>query len=130
MSQLTKLTPFWYEPEGQGEGEAISFHLRPLTQPQMVEVEEHYEDGKVTGKAEYVAGTLGIIAVKGLRHPETGVPAVPPMCFDWVPRGLVKACGRRLIVNDWGLDWDKIMKPLTEGEPPPDPKPHEDPEKN
>lgn len=109
--RMPKLTPFWYTPEGQEE---VSFLLRPLTQPQMVEVEEHYRNGRATERAQYVAGTIGIIQVKGIHHPTTGQPAVVPACFDWMDRRLVKLCGLRLIVEDLGLDWDQIMKPLAD----------------
>lgn len=131
MAKQPKLTPFWYTPEGQDEGEKVSFLLRPLTQPQMVEVEEHYVDGKQTAKAQYVAGRLGIIQVRGVTHPETGEPAVVPSCFEWLSRSWVKLCGTRLIAEDAGLDWDEIMKSLEPGEPPAGPpKPEDDPEGN
>lgn len=122
---IPKVTPFWYTPEGQNDGEQVSFKLRPLTQPQIVDVEEHYRDGRMTGKATYVAGTLGIVGVKGFRHPETGDPAVPPQCFDWLPRSWVRLCGTRLLANDQGIDWDAQMAELINGE-----TPEEDPQGN
>lgn len=130
MAKLPRLTPFWYTPEGQEEGEQVSFLLRPLTQPQMIEVEEHYVNGKQTGKAQYVAGRLGIIQVKGYVHPQTGEQPVIPSCFDWLPRSWVKLCGARLIAEDHGIDWDELMGPLKSGEAPREHKQEEDPEGN
>lgn len=107
---IPKLTPFWYTPEGQADGEHVSFKLRPLTQPQMVEVEEYYDrEGKITARATYMAGTLGIAGVKGVRHPDTDEPAIPPQCFEWLPRSWVRLCGSRLIAEDQGIDWDSWM---------------------
>lgn len=131
MAKLPKLTPFWYEPEGQDdEGEKVRFLLRPLTQQQMVDVEEHYVDGRITGKAQYIAGKLGIVQVQGAYHPQTNQPAVPPSCFEWLDRTLVKLCGLRLIIEDRGLDWDQIMKPLREGAAAEPAKPEETDEGN
>lgn len=124
MSKAPRLTPFWYVPEGQ-EGEEVSFKLRPLTQPQMVDVEEHYVNGRSTDKANYIAGTLGIIEVKGIRHPETQQLVKLPD-FSWLPRGWVRLCGMRLLAEDAGLDWDELMAGLVPAER----SPEDDPEKN
>lgn len=104
---MSKVTPFWFQPPDQ----AIEFRLRPLTQPQMVEVEEHRgADGTISRKGQWVAGTLGIIGIRGATHPDTGNSAAVPECFQWIDRNLIRMCGLRLIINDQGLDWEKALK--------------------
>jgi hypothetical protein len=116
-SNIPRLAPFWYTPEGQEEtAEKISFHLRPLSQPQMVDIEEHYVGGRQTKKAQFIAGTMGVIGVKGIRNPETGARPIIPECFDWIPRAWVRLAGMRLIAEDQGIDWDKLMEGLDPSE--------------
>ena len=118
----SQLTPFWYTPEGQDASAAVSFQLRPLTQPQMVDVEEHAEPNtdRISRKGQWIAGSIGIVSVKGAAHPETGEAAAMPECLKWINRHLVRMCGLRLIANDAGLDWHGVIRS----------EPQDDPEKN
>ena len=128
---VPNLAPYWYKPEGT---DGLEFRLRPLSESQMIEVESLYgRDGRSNLKAEWTAGTMGIIGVRGSAsaNPANGQPAVPPACFDWLPRHAVRLAGIRLILEEKGVVWSDIQKGLTgeeldDAEKPPE----DDPEKN
>lgn len=136
MARLApKLTPFWYEPEFQDIPDPVSVRLRPLTQADMIEIEELYEDGIYpTRRAYYRAGRLAITEVRGL-FDDDGAPAKWPACADRVERHLVVMAGFRAITEQSGGDWAVIVREMRarmEGEPVDEKaaEPHEDPEKN
>lgn len=126
------LQPFWYEPEFQDdEAEKIEFRLRPLTEADMVDVEELYIAGRPTQRAQYAAGCRAIIDVRGA-YEANGDPA---KSVARMPRHLVSLAGYRAIVAQEGGDWeDKVrrMRAFITGESLDDEpeEPHEDPVKN
>ena len=86
-----KLTPYWFTPEDQ-EGESPArFKLRPLTQPQIVDVMDRFVGGKPTMGAWYAAGEISIIEVDNLTI--NGEPAKWPKDKAHVPWVLVTQCG-------------------------------------
>lgn len=62
-------SPIWFKPEGQAEGETpAEFKLRPLTQPEYLEViNDHYdpERKRFTGKGIMAAVRYGLLDWRG-----------------------------------------------------------------
>lgn len=103
----TKLTPFWYEPEFQ-EGDKVKFRLRPLTQRDMIELDEFADEaGNLPRRAQYEAGVKAITAVQGFTD-EDGNELSWSACSDLIDRYLITQCGFRAIVAQNGGDWDAI----------------------
>ena len=131
----TKLTPFWYEPEFHQDADKVKFHLRPLTQRDMVEIDEYCErNGDLTGRAQYEAGLKAIIAVRGLTD-EDGNEARWPACAPFVDRHHISQAGARAVIEQTGGNWAAIVQKMRQtlglevaSEAAPDPA--GDPEKN
>lgn len=104
----TALTSFWYEPEFQGD-EKVKFKLRPLTQRDMIEIDEFMDsNGGVTRRSQYEAGMRAITAASGFVD-EEGNEVKWPTCAPFVDRNLIIACGFRSIIAQTGGDWDAIV---------------------
>lgn len=109
----TKLTPFWYEPEFQGD-DKVKFRLRPLTQRDMIEIDDFGGDlGALTRRAQYEAGMKAITAVQGFVD-EDGKDLMWPGCAPLVDRELVTQCGFRAIVAQSGGNWDEMVAKIRE----------------
>lgn len=123
MPNIPRLTPFWFKPDPE---EAAEFHLKPLTTPEYMEVEDTFvRDGDLvrpSNRSYIAAARFGVIGVKNLIDPDTGRKALWPSCMNWLPPSIIVTLGLRLILAAQGKDWDRIGE-----EPAPD---HEDLEKN
>lgn len=102
MAQLRpKLTPFWYTPEGQDEDPA-EFKLRPLTQPQIVELFETFRDNHPTGVTWYRAGEMAIVDIRNLSDSE-GRAVSWPKHKAHIPYSWISSCGAKIYVESMGL---------------------------
>lgn len=103
---MPKLAPFWYEPEFQPEGEEkISFLLKPLTQADMIEVDEHENPNR----ARYVAGRMAIMRIRGLAD-DDGNEVRWAEVADRFERSLVVQAGFRAICAAGQIDWAFVVK--------------------
>jgi len=111
MQLAPKLLPFWFTPEFQEGTAPVKFRLRPLTQAEMIEVEELYGEHGWTRAAQFRAGMLSIIACENIVAAD-GKPVRWPDGIE-VPgtalRGLIAHCGMRIIVEMNGNDWSEII---------------------
>ncbi len=109
MEIVTNLAPFWHAPDGQEEETKAEFKLRPLTQPQLVELFATYENGAPCGRTYYRAGEIGILDMRGITV--NGKPARWPFHKDVIPYPLVYACGLKLFVDAYSLDTESEDSP-------------------
>lgn len=131
MQLAPKLLPFWYEPEFQtGEPPFVRFKLRPLTQQEMIDVEELYTPARAdvpslsTRAARFKAGMLAIIACDGIAD-EKGEPIRWPAGINEragrevdALREMICMAGLRIIVEMNGEDWKKIVAPADQSQQP------------
>lgn len=100
MDLRPKLTPFWFTPGGQDEKDAAEFKLRPLTEPQVMELFATYADGRPSEQTWYRAGEMGIVELRNLTI--EGKPARWPQHRAVIPHRWVSACGVHLCIEAWG----------------------------
>lgn len=111
-SLMPKLAPFWYEPEFQDDGDdPVAFQLKPLTQGEMVEIEDFYDEGRITRRAMYEAGRRAIIGYRGIAD-ENGQSPPWRDIAERVHRHLIVVAGWRAITEATGGDWDLVMGQL------------------
>lgn len=120
MQLAPKLQPFWYAPEFQTDDPPVRFKLRPLTQQEMIDVEELYTEGRpgvpsrTTRAAQFKAGMLAIQAVENLAD-ESGEPIRWPYGIDRKGvaaeelRTMIVQAGLRIIVEMNGGDWKRFV---------------------
>jgi hypothetical protein len=127
MKLPAKLSPFWYAPEfGNDEAHPVRFKLRPLTQEQIIEVEDMFTpsaDG--TGRAswnrraQFRAAMISIAAVDGLED-ANGEPLRWPFGIDVQGevgqqlRDLICIAGMRIITEAQGNDWAALIAGINE----------------
>ena len=106
--QTVNLTPFWFTPaqDGVPEAEKVSFRLKPLTQPQIIELQTRtYERVSAlismpTTESFYVAGCMAIEGGGDIRNLTVdGKPARWVLHKDLIPREWVVECGLK-VFND------------------------------
>lgn len=103
MDLRPKLTPFWFTPDGQDENDAVEFKLRPLTEPQVMDLFATYgPEGRPTESTWYRAGEMGIVEVRNLTI--DGKPARWPQHRNVIPYKWVSSCGVNLCIEAWGRD--------------------------
>lgn len=101
---LPKLTPWNYTPEAlENEETPPVFRLRPLTQGQIVELQETYKDGAPTPATWYKAGEMSILTVDNLVEAD-GRPAKWPTCKPRTPASWVAECGAEAWLRSQGFD--------------------------
>lgn len=133
MQLAPKLLPFWYEPEFQtGQPPFVRFKLRPLTQQEMIDVEELYTEARpgapsrTTRAAQFKAGMLAIVAVENVTD-EAGEPIRWPYGIDRhgqaaeALRTMVVQAGLRIIVEMSGGDWARFVKEVEDANKPQQP---------
>lgn len=108
---LPRLTPFWFTPPDQ-ETDPGKFKLRPLSQPQVVDMFSHYDvlpngDQVPGGRTFYEAGRVGIVDLDGFTDPDTGKAVGWPSSLDRLPFKLIQDCGRKLLYDAWGVAADE-----------------------
>lgn len=126
MQLAPKLQPFWYVPEFQSEDPPVRFKLRPLTQAEMIEVEELYTEARPgvpplsTRAAQFKAAMLSITACEGITD-EKGDPIRWPLGVDRAHaddslRMLICQAGLRIIVEMNGGDWKRFVQAVDEAQ--------------
>jgi hypothetical protein len=99
---MARLTPYWFQPVYENDG-GVRFKLRPLTQPQISELEATFEESKPTNGTFYLAGSM---AIEGGRDIENltidGKKAIWGMHKDLIPYTWVVECGIDVFVNAYG----------------------------
>lgn len=90
METVPKLAPYWYPLE---QDPAVRFRLRPITQPQLAEVESLIVAGVLTPKALVEAAKLSIMSIEGMTNAEDGSVSVWPACFPWIPIDVLTEVG-------------------------------------
>lgn len=107
----TDLAPYWYTPENQpDEDDKIRFRLKPLTQPQVVEIVGSIE-GKASAQDWYRAGEMGLNGgreIEGLTI--NGKPATWPRDRDSIPYEYIVACGAHLFTQAMSADSEDARK--------------------
>lgn len=104
MAQLLpNIAPFWYKPDGQeGESQPAEFRIRPLTQPDLLDVESTYgDDGRPTSLSWLRACDLGVIEVRNL-YDEQNRKALWPQCRPRVPRAWLLQLGAKVVMATLG----------------------------
>lgn len=106
------IEPFWFEPEGQTDSEPARFFLKPLTQPQLVQLFPTFgPDGRPTELTWYRAGELGIEGGRKIDNLKVeGRIASWPRDRDRIPYAWVVACGVTLCLQAWSLDGGEAEK--------------------
>lgn len=130
MQLAPKLGPFWYEPEFQsGSPPFVRLKLRPLTQQEMIEVEQLYVAARPgmpplsTRAAQFKAAMLSIVACEHIKD-EKDEPIRWPSGIDRHGaaaedlRTMIVQAGLRIIVEMSGGDWRKFVSAVTEPEEP------------
>jgi hypothetical protein len=105
---LPKLAPWNFTPT-TGDADPPIFRLRPLTQPQIIELEESYKDGRPTAGTWYKAGQMAIASVSNLLD-EKGEEAKWPHCQNRVPRAWVAEAGAEAWLKSNGFDVDEELE--------------------
>ncbi len=90
MDTVPKLAPYWYPLE---QDPAVRFRLRPITQPQLAEIESMIVDGVLVPKALVEAAKLSIMTIEGMTNVEDGSVSVWPMCYPWIPVDVLTEVG-------------------------------------
>lgn len=104
------LAPFWYTPKEAEGDEPVRFRLKPLTQPQVVEVLGSIR-GKATASDWYRAGEMGLNGagqIEGLTI--NGKPASWPRDRDLIPYEYIVACGAHLFTEAMAADSEETRK--------------------
>ncbi len=87
------LAPYWHTPETKND-DGVRFKLKPLTNPQLMELLNTYENGQPTNGTFYQAGCM---AIDGGREIEgltvDGKPAIWSVHKDVIPYVWVLECG-------------------------------------
>lgn len=111
MDITPQIAPFWFTPDDQrGEGK-IRFYLKPLTQPQIVELYGTFKEQTPTSQTWYRAGEMGLNGgreIEGLTI--DGRRARWPQDKDVIPNTLVIACGVELCMQAWSVDGGEAEK--------------------
>ncbi len=90
MDTVPKLAPYWYPLENDP---AVRFRLRPITQPQLAEVESMIVDGVLVPSALVKAAKLSIMSIEGMTNAGDGSVAVWPICYPWIPVDVLTEVG-------------------------------------
>jgi hypothetical protein len=113
-----QLAPFTFTPPDQpGEPSThVSFRLKPLTEPQVVDLYAYYDDYKglriPMTRAFYQAGCMAIEGGGEIRNLTIdGKPANWLLHKDFIPHGLVHACGMRVLQDAHGRVGDDLEGP-------------------
>lgn len=132
MQLAPKLLPFWYVPEFQADEPPVRFKLRPLTQQEMIDVEDLYTEARpgspprTTRASQFKAGMLAIQAVENVTD-ESGEPIRWPYGIDRKGRAaedlraLIVQAGLRIIVEMNGGDWARFVEEVEEANKPQQP---------
>lgn len=104
---VPKLAPYEFTPDGQGD-DPISFRLKPLTEPQVVDLYSTFDNGQATNATWYRAGLMGIVEVLNCTIELEGKErkAKWPRDRDLIPYALVSACGVDLCLHAWNVSPD------------------------
>ncbi len=123
MELAPSLTPFWHTVREAAEPEpAIRFKLKPLTQPQVIELQSTYEDAgrhpdlgtpmkRPTNITWYRAGCLGMDGageIEGITV--SGKPAEWLRHRSIIPYELVVQAGVKLCMDAWGAESGETEK--------------------
>ncbi len=90
MDTVPKLAPYWYTLEFDP---SVRFHLRPITQPQLAEIESMIVDGILGPNALCRAAKLSIMSIEGMTNVGDGSEAVWPVCYPWIPVDVMTEVG-------------------------------------
>lgn len=106
MPEITpQIAPFWFTPENQEGDDKIRFKLKPLTQPQLVELFDTFNGTQPTTRTWYRAGEMGLNGGQAIENLTIGGrQAQWPRDKDVIPHALVVACGVELCMQAWALD--------------------------
>ena len=104
MANITpKLAQYQFTPSSTSElSDPPRFSLKPLTEPQVVELFETYKDGQPTEQTWYRAGCMGIVSVENLTIDNK--PARWPAHKDVIPYVWISECGVDLCMQAWSPD--------------------------
>jgi hypothetical protein len=123
MELAPSLTPFWHTVRKAVESEPeIRFKLKPLTQPQIIELQSTYEDAgldvdtnaprkRPTNITWYRAGCLGMDGageIEGITV--NGKPAEWLRHRQLIPYDLLVQAGVKLCLDAWGAKADETEK--------------------
>jgi hypothetical protein len=105
----TNLAPFWHEIEESESGEPVRLKLRPLTQPQVIELfatfEKAGEGSRPSEMTWYRAGCMGLDGAGQIENLTIdGEPARWPKHKQLIPFRFIVSAGIKLCLDAWGGD--------------------------
>lgn len=114
MELMPKLTPFWYTPETQEQEGEVEFRLRPLTQAQLVELDEMQGPDKpialvLKPTTMYAAARMAVVGIRGVVDGEGNELKWTEDVAEAMPRHLMVQAGWRLLEQARGRDWDALV---------------------
>lgn len=102
IATLKGLTPEWWTPEDEREqDEPASFHIAPLSGPQMLEVQEHFDlpNQTIKGPGLLMACRIGLRGWKNIVDDEGKALTFTRSAIDRLPADTIAIIGAQVIAN-------------------------------